>query len=254
LVWNGILPGTNKEVYDAELYALLQAVKRFGKRKTTGQNFTVFTDAQGALDRCRNGHVGPGQALTKAIIRWSQVIRDLDVALGPRAHRCLRQRDGRNTGKAAARSEWVGRNDHLVATISLTRLRRKITERTRQEVKERIDLRIGKRQEYLPPRKPGLRGHLQRERKAVAARFYQLLTGHALVAPFMNDKLKKIDSDQCWWCESGRRQTREHLFKECSAWKTQINNLWRQARRKLGWKRPKMIKVLSYPIGSHIGD
>jgi hypothetical protein len=59
----------------------------------------------------------------------------------------------------------------------------------------------------------------------------------------MKEKLKKIDSDQCWWYESGRRQTREHLFKECSAWKTQINNLWRQAGRKLGWRRPKMIKV-----------
>jgi len=77
--------------------------------------------------------------------------------------------------KAVGRSEWVGRNNHLVATISLTHLQRKITEWTRQETKEWIDLRRGKRQEYLLPREPGLRSRLQRERKAVAARFYQLL-------------------------------------------------------------------------------
>jgi len=64
-----------KEVYDAELYALLQAVKRFGQRGTTGRNFTVFTDAQAALDRCRNDHAGPRQILAKGIIRWSCVIR-----------------------------------------------------------------------------------------------------------------------------------------------------------------------------------
>ena len=40
--------------------------------------------------------------------------------------------------KEAARSEWVlyGRNDHLAATTSLTRLRRKITEWTAQETKQ----------------------------------------------------------------------------------------------------------------------
>jgi len=80
------------------------------------------------------------------------------------------------------------------------------------------------------PRKSGLRSHLRRERKAVAT------------ALFMKERLK-VDSDQCWWCGSGGRQTREDLFKECSVWKIQINNLWRRAGRKPGWRHPKMIKV-----------
>jgi len=48
--------------------------------------------------------------------------------------------------KAAAQSEWVlyGPNDHLVATVSLTHLRRKITERNAQKTKEWIDLRLQK--------------------------------------------------------------------------------------------------------------
>jgi len=59
--------------------------------------------------------------------------------------------------KAAARSEWVlyGRNDRLVATVSLTHLRREITEPTTQKTKEWIGLRLqkGKRREHLHPSK-----------------------------------------------------------------------------------------------------
>jgi len=57
---------------------------------------------------------------------------------------------------------------------------------------------------------PGTKG------KAIASRYctiYQLLTGHAFVAPYLKEKLKKTDSEQCWWCETGKRQTRDHLFK-----------------------------------------
>ena len=36
-----------------------------------------------------------------------------------------------------------------------------------------------------------------------------------------------MDSDQCWWCRSGR-QSREHLFKECRAWKKEIRELWKR--------------------------
>ena len=63
--------------------------------------------------------------------------------------------------------------------------------------------------------------------KVIESRHYQLLTGHALIAPFLKEKLKKTDSDQCWWCEAGKRQTRDHLFKECGRWKTEINVLWK---------------------------
>jgi len=70
-----------------------------------------------------------------------------------------------------------------------------------------------------------------------------LLTGHALVAPFLKDKLKKTDSDQCWWCETGKRQTRDHLIKECGRWKTEINVLWTTIGKKLGWKHHRNKKI-----------
>jgi len=39
--------------------------------------------------------------------------------------------------------------------------------------------------------KPVYRKELKGERKAIASRYYQLLMGHTLVAPFLKEKLKK---------------------------------------------------------------
>lgn len=47
--------------------------------------------------------------------------------------------------------------------------------------------------------------------KGLAARFYQLASGHGMTAPFLKERFGWVDPDTCWWC----RQTREHLFKEC---------------------------------------
>jgi hypothetical protein len=76
----------------------------------------------------------------------------------------------------------------------------------------------------------------------VAAQYYQLMTGHAVIAPYLKEKLKKKDSDTCWWCEAGRRQTRDHLFKECSTWKNEIKDLWWRGRE-VGWRRAKWKSV-----------
>ena len=73
--------------------------------------------------------------------------------------------------------------------------------------------------------KPRIRALLRKTRKDVAARYFQLLSGHAMIAPFLNDKWGWTDSDECWWCEDGK-QSRDHLFKECRAWEHEINELW----------------------------
>jgi len=48
-----------------------------------------------------------------------------------------------------------------------------------------------------------------------------------------------------WWrrCETGKRQTRDHLFKECGRWKTEINVLWKTIGKKLGWKPCRNKKI-----------
>ena len=74
--------------------------------------------------------------------------------------------------------------------------------------------------------RPGIRPALRRARKGVAARSFQLLSGHAMIAPFLKDRWGWTETDTCWWCEEGR-QSREHLFKECRAWEKEIRELWR---------------------------
>lgn len=74
---------------------------------------------------------------------------------------------------------------------------------------------------------PKIPGDLQRAPKELASRFFQLASGHAMIAPFLREKFGWIDSDMCWWCGSGR-QSREHLFKKCRTWKEEIRRLWKE--------------------------
>ena len=51
-----------------------------------------------------------------------------------------------------------------------------------------------------------------------------------MIAPFLKEKWGWIDTDQCWWCRRGR-QSRNHLFKECTTWRKEIRKLWSEVGR-----------------------
>ena len=79
-------------------------------------------------------------------------------------------------------------------------------------------------------------------RKSVAQRYYQLLSGHAATGAFLRDRMtgpQRLETDACWWCNCGRRQTRHHLFTECRAWAPQIRELWRRIGKDYGWEHPR---------------
>jgi hypothetical protein len=50
-------------------------------------------------------------------------------------------------------------------------------------------------------------------------------------------RIKKKESDRCWWCESGRRQTRGHLFGECRRWQCEFAELRKEVERITGKTR-----------------
>ena len=61
---------------------------------------------------------------------------------------------------------------------------------------------------------------LRQARKSLAGRYYQLLTGRAAVGSFLQELMagvQRLKSSECWWCNSGGRQSRHHLFVECRA-------------------------------------
>lgn len=114
--------------------------------------------------------------------------------------------------------------------VSLASLKARRTAKATEEWRRDIRTRNrGKRLFRNPPSgvKPCARDELRRAPKEVSSRFFQLGSGHAMLAPFLKDKLRLTDSNLCWWCGIAR-QTREHLFKECRAWKEEVATLWKE--------------------------
>ena len=111
-------------------------------------------------------------------------------------------------------------------------LRRRVTDRTNKrwitDTTAKMKKRGRDRGAFTGPdrgARPRIRTLLRTTRKGVASRFFQLLSGHAMIAPFLKDRWGWTDSDECWWCDGGR-QSRDHLFKECKRWSKEIKELW----------------------------
>jgi ribonuclease HI len=60
--------GTNKEVFDAETFAIYQALRALDQRQESGHQYTVFVDSTSAIDRMRRDTFGPGQHFAVAAI------------------------------------------------------------------------------------------------------------------------------------------------------------------------------------------
>lgn len=91
----------------------------------------------------------------------------------------------RYTGKAKKR---------IAQRISLAHLGRRRTEKAKKSWKTEIETRRGRegrgrRGAFQMPRdRPRIREGLRRVSKGLAARFYQLYSGHAMIAPFLKDR------------------------------------------------------------------
>jgi hypothetical protein len=71
--------------------------------------------------------------------------------------------------------------------------------------------------------------------KSLAARFYQLKSGHAPTGDYLK-RFAHREDDKCWWCKGTVTQMREHLFRHCSQWRDQQNVLWKAVGKVKGWK------------------
>jgi hypothetical protein len=73
--------------------------------------------------------------------------------------------------------------------------------------------------------------------KSLAARFYRLKSGHALVGTYLK-RFGHRDDDKCWWCGGGGKaiQTREHLFRHCNRWKDQQRTPRKAVGKATGWR------------------
>jgi hypothetical protein len=50
---------------------------------------------------------------------------------------------------------------------------------------------------YIMREKMGIRKYLRNKKKVVTAWFYQLFLGYAIIAPYLKNKLKKSNIEEC---------------------------------------------------------
>ena len=60
--------GKNKEVFDAEVFAVWQALRALEQRSRHGREYTIFVDSASAITRVRGDARGPGQRIGVAAI------------------------------------------------------------------------------------------------------------------------------------------------------------------------------------------
>ena len=210
--------------FDAEMSALSRAVELCAHEAAPSIHFRVFTDSQAAMRRLVDDRPGPGQReAIRGILAAGRVVRKeagisihwvpghagvagneiADQWAGDTAARELRYRARKPHGIAGPATV-----DSMVSRSFLKAVLR------RQAVSSWRDciIRGGRgRRPYRIPREgvvPRIPAMLGRVDKSLAARFFQLSSGHAMTAPFLRDKFGWVDSDQCWWCSGGSQRLR----------------------------------------------
>jgi ribonuclease HI len=251
--------GTRTEVFDAELYAIYGALRGARRLLDTGHAFrkvAVFSDAQAALMRLRTDNEGPGQCIGRWISREAQELRRQEVSVEFRWLPSHIGIPGNEAADAAAKHATTHRCDnshrcarrecHDVPWTSLAHVNRQATEAQSRLTKEWIRKQLAASRSYKTKAKWGIREALKTIPKRRAAVFLQLASGHALIGTHLS-RIKKKEVDTCWWCRSGRKQTRGHLFGGCKAWKRELLALRKKIEKITGKKRGRgdRLKVVT---------
>jgi ribonuclease HI len=147
--------GTNKEVFDAELKTIGQAMRRFAQINQTDRHYTIFSDSQAALRRCSNDRPGPGQAQARDIIDGEKVLKMNNCTVMLRwvpGHKGVpgNEQADAMAKRAAKEPPEDAYSKRIMKTTSLTYLARKTTETRTKATKEWIETRTAKNKAYIP--------------------------------------------------------------------------------------------------------
>ena len=116
--------GNNKEVFDAEVWAICRALETLNSRNEENTSYTVFSDAQAAISRVLHDQVGPGQTLAiRAIttatsilergntiaLRWtpSHMSAEGNEQADEEARRAAEERENRVSSQYLGRRAWL---------------------------------------------------------------------------------------------------------------------------------------------------
>jgi len=117
--------------------------------------------------------------------------------------------------------EWLGYADRygrrrMPLPRFIANIRREVEEKKWAEAQDWSEKRIKKKKCKMLERLRQIAA-VARGPKRLAERFHQLRTGHCRTGQYL-EWTKNVDTAACGWCQC-RRQTRNHLFKECKQWK-----------------------------------
>jgi hypothetical protein len=98
---------------------------------------------------------------------------------------------------------------------TLSHIHRMTKETKTKETNKWLANTLGERQGYILPKQQKPDEIAMRALKPMAAKYYQLEIGHAIIGIHLK-RINSMNDDRCWWCNSGDRQTVKHLFKVCT--------------------------------------
>ena len=151
----GTYLGKNKEDFDAEVFAILQAVKTLDARGEEKQSYTVFSDSQAAIYQVRHDDCGPAQTLARAVVDFPNELQQRGNSITIRWALSHEGVDGIERADTMAKrvAEGGGNRappEHL-KKVSLSHLTRKSMETRSWAAGDWIRDYIKKEWRYCPP-------------------------------------------------------------------------------------------------------
>ena len=221
--------GSNKEVFDAELYGIaegLRIAQRLSQRREGCKTVRIFSDSQAALKAVQQAGI-LSQWLTTRIRERAESLaaQGLEVELHwvPGHVGCFGNEEADKAAKQAA-AKIPGRAERF-ATIPY--LRRQNTEQRKKECSAWLAKQCKKHRSYYGS--PKIDAEAMKAPKKLAQRLFQLRLDVAPTAVWLR-RMKKRDSPTCWHCQ-GTRMTRDHLIRDCPAFREARQRLWVAARQ-----------------------
>jgi ribonuclease HI len=150
--------GRQKEAFDAEMYAMSEAVKIADEicGKEGARRVTVFTDSQATLRRIQSDEPGPGQALALRMMNWESELTEKNIRVEYRwvpVHKGVEGNEEADlqATKAAYKhcgsyTETQNPQKHL-SYVSFAHISRRLTETKWEETKKEIK-ELGKKSKH----------------------------------------------------------------------------------------------------------
>ena len=193
---SGFRMGGGREAYDAELAAVVHALVHLHERGQEGHDYTIFTDSTAAMRRMTGDSPGPGQDMAIRAIEIAERLVQGGNTITMRWTPAHVGVEGNERADLAAKD--AATLPPLRGTrkgLSLAFLKRQITdgvcERWISDTTTRMEKKGAHSGAFVGPdrrARPRIRTLLRKTRKGVASRYFQLLSGHAMIVPFLKER------------------------------------------------------------------